>query len=398
MKFQTQRITCNQRVTGSTAFSSWSDGKLGKFRINEDWFDGVTGMYLEVYWSSAVDGAVDTNYATVKFYDETNAADVTGSEINDLQNSLHTSKSSNFKSYFSGKGEVVLHAELATIMTILDVRRIVFSVEHNGTVTKTVVWKNIHGNESNPRTSYAVLVNREPILFTSGNWDGTLSTALEATLQKSGTATSAEARIYDGTTGQGEVSTGFSFPDFQYGEVTLANGAEYEIQMKYSGAIKQGMILRNAAIAFFCNPIGKKFELHFPMLAYNAPHASPTDTWLQRGYGWSFNPAKFGDCTRAHYYEECAYNAGFITTATQSVLTSGGTQTSNILSYTALQTQAVRQRTASFAEPASSVIDFQTYVNAGAYHAGGTTRHIILITSATNPVTSHLLAILGCGT
>lgn len=358
-------------------------------------FDNIDSAFLEVVMKKATDTCAVDGPAQVKMdlFDHTAAASITGSEVTTTNTAFVVVRSGDISANLpSGVAKLGIRFRTTRsgCMTGAYKKAHLIIVLNNSTKFRILV--DIGVFEFTSSTSYVEITNPKRWLYTSGNYDGTTTIKLGATIKNNVNSIGIDeafVKLVNHTDStdvtNGEISEPPLNP-YVYAEtvdLTLTTAKDYTVHIRTQNSLKgSGTTLANAHLIIDHSGSPTKTEL--PYQLQTEGQLENNTTFQQYDFMYDWDTAKFVDVTRELFHEG-TFNATFGNTSTLDVLDDGTSIPNAAVTRTNVILQ-VRVRSAAITEPADgSEIEHQQKVSGGGNARFASSRIINVLTNIVYP-------------
>ncbi|KKQ94586.1 MAG: Fibronectin, type III domain protein [Candidatus Levybacteria bacterium GW2011_GWA1_39_11] len=301
-----QQINIMDRsATITSASYGPTDNSLGLFTWDSTKYSATITVYFEAVFSTA--NATHTAYVSLF---TSGGSQVTQSEVTTTgDTNYHRVRSGNISGNLTDGTQYSVRGKNSTTpatSTIKAARLIV--VQQNATnitTTRTII--EVGNNETlSVTTTATALTDKKLWLYTSGSYDGTVTTTFSATVKKAGGGSyTAYACLYS-TSGSeigcvSDTSGSFVYPT--PASVSLTNGTTYEVRLKSSAAQAKSVAVANAHVIIDQTAAGglTKMELYHQYV--NTLATDTNDVYTSQNYLNYYDPGNFEGGTFTYYFE-----------------------------------------------------------------------------------------------
>jgi hypothetical protein len=196
-------IDSNGFTTTSTSYVG--DGSQGIVEHDPDWYDQVEGIYFEAEFQLI--GGIGGGTAYAKLYNMTDSTDVSGSEVSiyiDILTQYGKARSSDLSGVMTASKEYYVQWKTSNASYTIELLNAKIITIQNGAITKTATHWNMGWLGNQLSTSYAEYSYPKRMLYTSTNYDGTVSFEFHATLYHYQSGETSYAELADGATQKAE--------------------------------------------------------------------------------------------------------------------------------------------------------------------------------------------------
>lgn len=364
--FLRNNLSCVAASTNSSTYTSFSD-TIGLNPWDSSKYDGISAVYFEITLKlthACAPNGSPTAYA--ELYNQTDGSSISGSEVSTTTvGSFVVLRSGDISANMpSGNKKILIRLKTQSSCATVEYRQADLIIVLSNS-TKWRQWIHVGSNEFTTSTSYVEYTARKRFLFTSGNWDGTVSYMIGGTLTNNTVSVldTMFADLYDVTAGAtvsgSEISELPSNTPAYYtsSTFTLTDGNDYTGRQKTGSSIKgTGNTTRNLHLIIDQSDTPTKLEAHYQLLtrALNINNTAYTDS----DFKFIYDTATFSNCTRTLYHEGVLRSDNAIRTTYMQLTDDGSAMTNSEISENAVSYE--RNRSASLTEPADgSEIEMQ---------------------------------------
>jgi hypothetical protein len=364
-------------------------------------YDNVIGVYVQYLTKYTYGGPPDSGgSASWQLYNDTDGEVITASIASSTGDwGLSTVK--DITGYCASHPTIKVRLRTNAINDLGFMRRcIIRIVQLNPTKTRTMIPLANHQNIT--AASYAVVTGPKRWIYTSGNYDGTVTVSFGCSMRVVSAANTAYGELYDVTAGaaiaDSEVSiTGTTASDFlQSGSLTLTSGNILDARFKISTA-GQTMNYQNSFLIIDQDGNGVPLtKLQTVVQVINMRISQGGTTYIPQIRYNSYNNNNYKNCT-VDFKHEAVLAVGFDVLTAYADLTDDGTEitsselTCNVTDWTIKTSGSLTAPTGD-----ANQIDSQTKCSAALPGLCTSTRIVLTITDGV--VTPRLLTSIGVGT